>query len=86
LSRALEREALALAGVDPIVAQLRAARLAREISQTEMAQAIGVQKHAQFSVLERGHRHPRLDSLRRWADALDFDLALVPKPVEVPGG
>lgn len=76
-SRQLERAATDQ--VDPIVAQLRAARLAAELTQTEVAEAIGVAKHAQFSVLERGHRHPRLDSLRRWAEALGFDLALVPK-------
>lgn len=84
LPKPLERKALAAAGVDPIIAQLRAARLAREISQTEIAELLGLEKHAQFSVLERGHRNPRLDSLRKWADVLGFDLALVPRSVVEP--
>jgi hypothetical protein len=33
--------------------------------------------HVQFSVVERGLRDPHLAKVRRWADVLGYDLALV---------
>ena len=64
---------------DPIVQQLRAARVVRELSQSEVAAMAGKFAHPQFSFLERGLRSPTLETLRAWAGALGFDIALVPK-------
>lgn len=63
---------------DPIVRELRAARRVRELSQTEMAKQLGLSAHTQFSLLERGHRQPHLDTLRAWAAVLGYGIALVP--------
>jgi len=50
------------------------ARLARGWTQQRLADALGV-KQAQVANWETGFRRPKLDALRRIADALGTDLA-----------
>jgi transcriptional regulator with XRE-family HTH domain len=64
---------------DPIVDALRAEREARNWSQRYVQERASVSPLAvgYLSRLESGTAEPRLSTLRRWADALGYDLVLV---------
>jgi predicted transcriptional regulator len=54
-------------------------RLAKGLSQRELAELVGTTQSA-IARLERGGRPPRIDTLLRIADALDCDLVVDLKP------
>lgn len=62
--------------VDPLVAELAAARTTRRWSQDGLSDAIGVAKNS-LSRWETGTNTPGLVMLRAWAGALGYDLVLV---------
>lgn len=62
--------------VDPLVAELIAARTTRRWSQDSLSDAIGVAKNS-LSRWETGSNTPGLAMLRAWAGALGYDLVLV---------
>lgn len=62
--------------VDPLVAELAAARTTRRWSQDGLSDAIGVAKNS-VSRWETGTNTPGLAMLRAWAGALGYDLVLV---------
>lgn len=61
--------------IDPLVRQLRNERVARLMPQWEIAERCGTTQSA-VSESERGVTQPALTTLRRWADALGFDVVL----------
>jgi transcriptional regulator with XRE-family HTH domain len=61
---------------DPIIDTLHGARLERGMTQQQLADQAGVHRML-VTDWETDRRLPRLDRLRRWADALGFDLVLV---------
>lgn len=61
--------------VDPIVAELRAARLEQGITQADLAEAIGICE-ATLACGERGVSQTSLGNLRAWAQALGYRLKL----------
>lgn len=65
-----------IAAPDPLVDELRVERHRQRRTQRSVADAIGVSQ-AEVSRWEAGLKSPTLASLRRWADALDLDLAPV---------
>lgn len=64
--------------VDPLIRQLRERRHRRGVPPYILAELSGVCFQAVYKV-EAGDRDPRLSTLRRLADALGCDLALVPR-------
>jgi ribosome-binding protein aMBF1 (putative translation factor) len=58
-------------------------RLARELSQRELAELCGTTQSA-IARLERGDRPPRIDTLLRVANALDCELVITLKPRTKP--
>ena len=66
------------ADVDPLLRELRALRRAQELTLAEVAQRTGARASGHFSRLELGYTQPQLSTLRAWAAALGYDLALVP--------
>lgn len=64
--------------LDPIVAELRAERRRRGLSQTQVGTLIGRRSYQTVWQWESGTNDPGLSSVREWAAALGFDLALVP--------
>jgi DNA-binding XRE family transcriptional regulator len=60
---------------EPIIAALIAERKRRGWSCGDIARKIGVSRQA-VNYWESGQTDPRLICLYRWADVLDFDLAL----------
>lgn len=62
--------------LDPIVLQLLAIRVAEGMSQKALAEAMGTTQSA-VSESERAITQPTLQTLRRWAEALGYDLVLV---------
>ena len=80
--RALER----IAGVDEggwffarIADRVAAQRVARGLSQRELAELVGTTQSA-IARLERGGRPPRIDTLLRIAEALDCELVVELRP------
>ena len=65
---------------DPIVVHLGGARVAQGLSQRALAVRMFLAQTSgnRLSILECGRRSPTLGTLRRWARALGFDIALVP--------
>lgn len=61
--------------IDPIVQQLRAARIAARRSQRDVAEAAGMNQ-ATVCEAETGKHGATLASARKWAAALGFDLVL----------
>ncbi len=57
---------------------VRAARLAAGISQTELGNRVGLNQ-ATISRIERGRQEPSLTQIQRIAAALGYELALQPK-------
>ena len=64
---------------DQVVAQ----RMARSLSQRELAELVGTTQSA-IARLEAGGRPPRIDTLLRIADALDCELAVELRPRSRP--
>jgi transcriptional regulator with XRE-family HTH domain len=62
-----------------IAAQVAAQRRRRDLSQHELADLCGTTQSA-IARLERGSRPPRLDTLRRIANALDCELVVELRP------
>jgi transcriptional regulator with XRE-family HTH domain len=62
-----------------IAGQVAEQRLARRLSQRELAELVGTTQSA-IARLERGGRPPRIDTLLRIADALDCDLHVELRP------
>ncbi len=60
---------------DPLLAALRAERLARGVSLDQLGQRAGF-AHDLIGKWERGARSPRLANAVAWANALGFDLTL----------
>lgn len=71
---------------DPILDTLRAERERRGWSQTTLAQHIGRATYQTTYNWESGHNEPTLSSLREWAGSLGYDVVLVQRPAERPGG
>lgn len=69
-----------------LAADVARIRLARQLSQAELARLCGTTQSA-IARLERGSRPPRLDTLARIAEALDcsLDVGLSPRTA-LPGG
>ena len=86
-SERLERLRKRLAGAEngwffaAIADQVAERRLARGMSQHELAQAVGTTQSA-IARLETGGRPPRIDTLLRIADALGCDLVVELRPRE----
>jgi DNA-binding XRE family transcriptional regulator len=65
--------------VDPILTGLRDRRRELGVTQQLLARAMGTAGSPNLiSSRELGHRSPTLAFLRRWADALGCEIALVP--------
>jgi transcriptional regulator with XRE-family HTH domain len=64
------------AAVDPLVEELRMDRHARGIAQAWLAGRMGTTQSA-ISEAEAGQTSPTLTTLRRWTQALGYDLTLV---------
>jgi DNA-binding Xre family transcriptional regulator len=62
-----------------IAGKVTAQRLARDLSQRELAELTGTTQSA-IARLERGGRPPRIDTLLRIADALDCELVVDLRP------
>ena len=62
-----------------IADQLVAQRRARRLSQVELAELVGTTQSS-IARLESGGRPPRIDTLRRIADALDCELVVSLRP------
>jgi transcriptional regulator with XRE-family HTH domain len=81
----LERLRRRLAGAEngwffaAIAHQVAEQRIARGMSQQELAEAVGTTQSA-IARLETGGRPPRIDTLLRIADALDCDLVVELRP------
>ena len=73
--RGSEEERLWTAIADQVTAQ----RKARRLSQRELAELTGTTQSA-IARIERGARPPRIDTLKRIADALDCELAVQLRP------
>jgi ribosome-binding protein aMBF1 (putative translation factor) len=69
--------------VDPVVADLRRARLAKGIRAVDLAVYLGVSAAA-VTMWETGARMPSLSTARRWADALGLALAISAQPASRP--
>lgn len=63
---------------DPVATQLRARRLAWGVSLAFIARAVGYGRST-VHAWETGDRHPSPTALRRWADALDCELLVIPR-------
>lgn len=68
-----------LYNVDPLVAELRKARLQRGLTLFDLAQHMPVNLQM-LSSWETGRTKPTLGSLRRWLDALNLDVQLKERP------
>jgi len=62
---------------DPIAAALRAERLRRGLSLRQVGELMGHNSHQTVWQWEHGTNSPLLVSLRDWATALGYDLALI---------
>jgi ribosome-binding protein aMBF1 (putative translation factor) len=71
--------------VDGIAGQVAEQRLARALSQQELAELCATTQPA-IARLESGTHVPRLDTLRRIADALDCELVVRLRPRTRPRG
>jgi transcriptional regulator with XRE-family HTH domain len=70
---------------EEIARQITEQRLARQLSQSELAALCGTTQSA-IARLERGARPPRIDTLARIATALDCALVVRLEPRTRPGG
>ena len=64
--------------IDPIVTALHRERLRQGLSQTALAQRMGLTTYGTISEHERGVNNPTLALLRRWSAALGYDLTVEP--------
>jgi transcriptional regulator with XRE-family HTH domain len=65
-------------GLDPLLRQLVQRRRDLGISRTMLSRALGNSNASPVSVVEEGRRQPGIAVLRRWAEALGCELAVVP--------
>ncbi len=65
-------------GPDPALAALGQIRRERGISQAKMADTLGVSRST-LSFWESGERHPSIERVREYAQALGWDLDVVPR-------
>lgn len=70
--RTIERQ------IDPIVTALHRERVRQGLSQTALAQRMGLETYGTISEHERGVNLPNLHLLRRWSSALGLDVVLEP--------
>lgn len=70
--------------LDPVVAQLRAARRERGLSLQLVAESIGRSTYQSVWQWESGTHDPLLSHVREWARALGYDLVLVPASEDQP--
>ena len=63
---------------DPVARQLRARREAWGVTLAFVARSIGYGRST-VHAWETGDRHPSPTALRKWADALDCELLVVPR-------
>lgn len=69
--------------IDPVIAALKARRLALGLSQSSVAAGMGCQgasRQSRIADLEAGRSDVRLATLRRWCDALGVEPAVVVNP------
>ena len=52
--------------------RLKAARIAKNISRREIAEQLGISEHS-YAAYERGHREPRIATIKRIVDILEID-------------
>lgn len=64
--------------LDPLAAALRAARRERGLSLQAVAQLMGRRSPQLVWQWEAGRHDPSLSNAREWAQALGYDLVLVP--------
>ena len=62
-----------------MIEQLKKARLAAGLKQTELAEKACIRRAATISDIEQGKQDPTLSTLKAIAEALDLQLALVSK-------
>lgn len=68
---------------DPLVTRLHYARVSKRLGQAALAARMEFNQVG-LSETERGMRDPKLSVLRRWANALGYDIQLVRLPEEEP--
>lgn len=68
---------------DPLVTRLHYTRVSKRLGQATLAARMK-SSQARLSETERGMRDPTLSLLRRWANALGYDIQLVRLPEEEP--
>jgi transcriptional regulator with XRE-family HTH domain len=66
--------------MDPIVGILRRERAIQGHTVRSLSTLAGIGSSAPISEWENGHHEPTLTNLRRWANALGLDVALVVMP------
>lgn len=62
--------------IDTLVLNLQQAREDQGLSQTALAQRMGLETYGTISEHERGVNDPGLSLLRRWAGALGYEVVL----------
>lgn len=60
--------------VDPLILAFKKERLAKELTQWDVARLMGLASGSQVSRLEAGESDIQLSTLRTWAKALDLDI------------
>ena len=68
-----------MTSTDPIVARLKAVRLGRGLTLQQIGEQLGRSSPQTVWQWEAGVHQPRLGNVREWANALGYDLALVPR-------
>jgi transcriptional regulator with XRE-family HTH domain len=63
------------------VAVLKFRRWASELTQRQVAETSGIGQ-SRVCAYEADRRRPGVDNLIRWADALDMDVALIPRDTD----
>ena len=66
--------------MDPIIGILRRERGIQGHTVRSLATLAGIGSSAPISEWENGHHEPTLTNLRRWANALGLDVALIVMP------
>lgn len=66
--------------VDPILVELREARVSRGITVQQLTLLLGNKSPSYLSLAENGRTSPTVRYLRRWAAALDLAPTLTPLP------
>jgi transcriptional regulator with XRE-family HTH domain len=80
----MARPAARVYGIDPLIAQLRTIRRAKDLTQDEVGSLMG-RCNTYVSAVETGRIEPGVKMLRRFADALGCDITLTAKQETVEG-